>query len=141
ALREDLPSDADEQRARTRLLATGAALGGATIAHHLVSHVAELKGTTTLAAKLSAAFSKTAALVDSAAQGIGLTVKVASWGVGTNSAVAVAAVAVGAGLPVAEHLRAVERTSAPAKPPEVTGARHIAAIPPAALARSEDGPL
>ena len=114
ALREDMPSDADQQRMRTRLTAAGAALGTAIIAHQVATQAASLQGTTTLAAKLGAAFTKSAALVESTVQSAGLTLNVASWGLGAKSAIAVTAVAVAATVPVVEHMRAVD-TNSPAQ--------------------------
>src|SRR5690606_17415562 len=46
ALREDLPSDAEQERTRARLTAAGVTLGSALVAHHLATQAASLPSTT-----------------------------------------------------------------------------------------------
>lgn len=125
ALREDLPSDAEQERTRARLTAAGVTLGSALVVHHLTTQAASLPSTT-LATKLGALFTKGAAALEGSAQGVGLSL--ASWGAGTKSALAVTAVAVAAGYPVVDHLRTTDASRAVSvapslPPPAEPGAR------------------
>lgn len=125
ALREDLPSDAEQERTRARLTAAGVTLGSALVVHHLTTQAASLPSTT-LATKLGVLFTKGATALEGSAQGVGLSL--ASWGAATKSALAVTAVAVAAGYPVVDHLRTTDASRAVSvapslPPPAEPGAR------------------